>query len=118
MKFVIDTKTVKNYDADLIDICKQRLLERVSNYTYEELRIMKLNDYIMHNKYMVDGRVFIVFKTVVVKQQVRMLLELTEDSLILVEFYVKKKNKQKYYNDFKARANTYCRCTTGLSTRA
>lgn len=98
---------VKKQDRAMLDIGTKRLMDHISNYTFDDIKRMRVDDYLVHKKFIENGQYFIIFKTAVVKQQLRLLCHITEDEVTVVDFYVKKDSRYKYYNDFKTLASTY-----------
>ena len=106
MKLKKDCKIQKS-EKNVIEIAAKRLSEHLDNYQNVDIKKLHVDDYLIHKRFVVNGKFFFIFKTVIVKQQLRLLCFLDDDMLIIIEYYIKKDPKRKYYEDFKAKANAY-----------
>lgn len=92
-----------------VDLAIQRLDNHLKNYEGQNIREIKNQDYLIHDRYMIHNEFFFTFKSVNMNQQIRLLCYLDDknDEIVLISFFIKKQRKVKYYNMFKKEAEKY-----------
>ena len=99
-------KTRKS-EENTLKIGTKKLSEHLEKYKDVDIRKLPVDDYLIHKRFVVNGNYFFIFKTVIVKLQLRLLCYIKDDTLIIIEYYIKKDPRKKYYEDFKVKARKY-----------
>ena len=101
-----DIKMRKN-EMNMIEEAIKRLDAHLTNYQNVDIKKLRVDDYLIHKRFVVNGEFFFIFKTVIVKQQLRLLCFYDGDSIVVIERYIKKNPRIKYYEEFKIIAYKY-----------
>lgn len=94
---IISNLNSKENKQDISKI-QNSLIKKMSVIDFDPQNIQK-SDYFIHDFFLIKSQLFIVYKY----QQYRVLLmvDITNQILIMIKLYAKKKNHDKYYNEFR-----------------
>lgn len=88
-----------------------KLKNRLASYGNQDIRCTANSNYLIHDRYVFRNQLFFTYKTKAENAQLRILCwyDTKNNSVVLIAYYIKKKNKVKYYDLFRDIAESFYR---------